>query len=130
MTGAFLFRSNFPGLSEPQIAAADAMVLVMWSGMFELWAGMDQAVRDAKRNLMENLLVAHYLAENYPGEVVDAISTGAIPLTGQSVGGVNLAFKDMEWVQGDMKGLMTSQWGIQALRMYQGAPERFLVFPG
>lgn len=124
---AFLYRANFPGLSDQQIAAADAEVLADWSGMFQLWAGLDESVRTAKLNLLENRLLAHHLAVNYPGEVVDAISTGALPITGKSVDGVSLSYKDLEWVQGDMKTLMTTQWGIQALRQYQGAPERFSV---
>lgn len=124
---AFLYRANFPGLSDPQIAAADAEVLADWSGMFQLWAGLDESVRTAKLNLLENRLLAHHLAVNYPGEVVDAISTGALPITGKAVDGVSLSYKDLEWVQGDMKTLMTTQWGIQALRQYQGAPERFSV---
>ena len=124
---AFLYRANFPGLSDPQIAAADAEVLADWSGMFQLWAGLDESVRTAKLNLLENRLVAHNLAVNYPGEVVDAISTGALPITGKSVDGVSLSYKDLEWGQGDMKTLMTTQWGIQAVMQYQGAPERFSV---
>jgi len=124
---AFSYRANFPGLSDQQIALADAEVLVDWSGMFELWAGLDQTLRAAKLNLLENRLLAHHLAVNYPGEVVDAIATGALPLNGKDIGGVSLQYKDLEWVQGDMKTLMTTQWGIQALRQYQGAPERFGV---
>lgn len=124
---SFLYRANFPGLSDQQIALADAEVLTDWSGIFQLWAGLDEATRAAKLNLLENRLLAHHLAVNYPGEVVDAISTGALPLTGKTVGGVSLSYKDLEWVQGDMKTLMTTQWGIQALRQYQGAPERFSV---
>ena len=124
---SFLYRANFPGLTDAQIDAGDAEVLADWSGMFTLWAGLDSTVRAAKLALLENRLLAHHLAVNYPGEVVDAISTGALPLTGKDVAGVSLAYKDLEWVQGDMKTLMTTQWGIQALRQYQGAPERFSV---
>ena len=125
--GDFLYRANFPGLTDPQIAVADVEVLAEWSGMFELWEGLDEATRTAKLTLLENRLLAHYLAENYPGEVVDAIATGALPMSGKSVGGVSIQYKDLEGVEGDLKGLMTSQWGIQALRMYQGAPERFRI---
>ncbi len=125
--GAFLYRANFPGITDQQIAVADAEVLVDWSGMFELWAGLDSAVRDGKLALLENRLLAHHLAVNYPGEVVDAISTGALPLNGKDVAGVSLQYKDLENIQGEMKTLMTTQWGIQALRQYQGAPERFRV---
>ena len=127
MTGAFLFRANFPGLKDAQIAAGDAVVLAEWSGMFELWSGLPQAVQSAKRNLMENYLLAHWLAVNYPGEVEDGISQGAIPLSGQTIGGVSLAYQDLSEIQGDMKILKTTQWGIQALLMYQGAPERYQV---
>lgn len=124
---AFLYRKNFPGLTDAQITTADAEVLADWSGMFELWAGLDQAIRAAKLNLLENRLLAHRLAMDYPGEVVDAISTGALPLTGKDVAGVSLQYKDLENIQGEMKMFMTSQWGMDALRMYQGAPERFSV---
>jgi hypothetical protein len=123
----FLYKANFPELTDAQIEAADAEVLVDWSGMFGLWRGLDTDLRNQKLALLENRLLAHHLAVNYPTEVVDAMSMGAIPLTGNSVGGVSLQYKDLEWVQGDMKTLMTTQWGVQALRQYQGAPERFSV---
>lgn len=125
--GNFLFRKNFPGLTDAVVDMADMMVLGQWSGMFELWAELDPAIRDAKRLLMENYLLAHWLAVNYPGEVEDAISQGAIPLASQDIGGVALSYKELGDVQGDMKVLTTTQWGIQALLMYQGAPERFQV---
>ena len=125
--GEFTYRANFPGLTDVQINAADTIVVATWSGLFELWASASQALQQAKQTIMENLLLAHWLAENYPGEVVNAISTGALPMTGQDVGGVAIQFKDLEEVQGPLKGLMTSQWGIQALRMYMGSPERFIV---
>ena len=125
--GEFLYRANFPGLTDPQIASADVEVFADWSGMFELWQGLDEAPRAAKLTLLENRLLAHYLAVNYPGEVVDAIATGALPMSGKSVGGVSIQYKDLENVEGDMKVLMTTQWGVQALMMFQGAPERFRI---
>ena len=125
--GAFTYRANFPGLTDAAINAADTIVLAMWAGIFELWENDIQALRQAKQMAMENLLLAHCLAENYPGEVVDAISTGALPLTGKDTGGVSLQYKDLEGVEGALKGLMTSQWGIQALRMFMGSPEWSMV---
>lgn len=122
-----MFRANFPGLVDQVINTADGMVLAQWAGMFELWADLSQTVQAAKRLLLENYLLAHWLAINYPGEVEDAISQGAIPLDSQNIGGVALSYKELEEVQGDMKILTTTQWGIQALLMYQGAPERFRV---
>lgn len=131
MTNAqdFTYRSFFPTLTDAQINAALEIVNATWYGaIYELWAALPASVQEAKRNAIQNLLVASWLADNYPGTVEGGISNGALPLTSKSVDGVSLAYKDLENVQGELKTLMTNQWGIQALRMYLSAPERFTVF--
>jgi hypothetical protein len=128
----FEFAQFFLGVTAQQIDKALVRVQSQWYGLLngDLWSGLPQNIQAAKIDQMSDLLVAWYLAENFPDSVVNAISNGALPLSSKSVEGVSVTYLPLEDVQGDMKMLMTNQWGQQALQMFQSAPERFLLFPG
>ncbi len=128
----FEFAQYFTGITAQQVNKALARVTAQWYGLLngDLWSGLPQSVQAAKMDAMSDLLVAWYLANNFPDRVVNAIANGALPLSGKSIDGVSVSYKDIENVQGELKLLMTNQWGVAALQMFQSAPERFLLFPG
>jgi hypothetical protein len=128
----FEFAQYFPGITAQQVNKALARVQAQWYGLLngDLWASLPQAVQAAKIDAMSDLLVAWYLANNFPDHVVNAIANGALPLSGKSIDGVSVSYKDVENVQGEMKLLLTNQWGVAALQMFQSSPERFALFPG
>jgi len=128
----FEFAQYFTGITAQQVNKALDRVTAQWYGLLngDLWASLPQSVQAAKMDAMSDLLVAWYLANNFPDRVVNAIANGAVPLSSKSIDGVSVSYKDIENVQGELKLLMTNQWGVAALQMFQSAPERFLLFPG
>ena len=128
----FEFAQYFTGITAQQVNKALDRVTAQWYGLLngDLWASLPQDVQAAKMDAMSDLLVAWYLANNFPDRVVNAIANGALPLSGKSIDGVSISYKDVENVQGELKLLMTNQWGVAALQMFQSSPERFLLFPG
>ena len=128
----FEYAQFFTGITSQQVTKALMRVQSQWYGLLngDLWAGLPQTVQAGKIDQMSDLLVAWYLAENFPSNVVNAIANGAIPLSSKSIDGVSVSYMPLENVQGDMKMLLTNQWGVQALQMFQSAPERYLLFPG
>ena len=128
----FEFAQYFVGVTAQQVNKALSRVQAQWYGLLngDLWASLPQSVQAAKIDQMSDLLVAWYLANNFPDTVQNAIANGALPLSSKSIDGVSVSYLPVEGVEGDMKLLLTNQWGVLALQMYQGAPERFLLYPG
>jgi len=128
----FEYAQNFTGITAQQVNKALLRVQSQWYGLLngDLWAGLPQPVQAGKIDQITDLLVAWYLAQNYPDSVVNAVANGALPLSSKSIDGVSVNYMPLENVQGDMKMLLTNQWGVQALQMFQSAPERYLLFPG
>ena len=68
----FTYKSKFSELSEEEFTEACDIVKAMWSGVLELWAVCEESVRNQKRSMAMNLLLAWYLADMYPTRLVDA----------------------------------------------------------
>lgn len=133
MTAAdFLFKDNFADMYDTdgdslQVTEAIAEVQALFSGVSTLWASIDSATRDRKRTLCMNYLVGWYLADRFPLQTTGVTGTGGMPLTAKSIGGVALALKDMMSQEG-MKQLESNSFGMKALMMVQGSPERFRLY--
>lgn len=123
----FVYSENFPTLSSGIVNIAIDIVSAQWYGALLFWSGMDADIRDKKRNILLNLLLAWYLSNKYPGEVTGIISNGGIPLTSKSIGGVSTSFMDFGAVQDTMKPLVSNSFGVDALEMILSAPERFTI---
>lgn len=128
----FEFAQYFPGITAQQTNKALERVTAQWYGLLngDLWASLPANVKASKIDAVSDLLVAWYLANNFPDHVANAISNGAIPISSKSIDGVSVTYKDVENVQGELKLLLTNQWGVAALQIFQSAPERFLLYPG
>lgn len=124
---SFIYASNFPTLTDPQIQAGIDATETMWAGALEFWGGLSEPLRSKKRTLLENLLVAWYLADLFPGLVTGVVANGALPLTSKSVGGVSVSFLPFE-MQETLKPLLSNSFGIMAMQMIAGAGERFTVY--
>jgi hypothetical protein len=99
----------------------------MFSGVQYLWGVLDKETRDAKRNLLTNLLVAWYLADTNPTALVGVVSNGGMALSSKSIGGTSVSFDGLEAQEG-VKQLNSNMFGQKALMMIQSAPERFGVY--
>jgi hypothetical protein len=127
----FVYRSNFPNVlvvTDTVVQGSIDYVNAVYSGVFLLWAEVDQATQYAKRIAAENLLVAWRLSNLYPSELTGVVSNGGLPLSTKSVGGTSLAFRDMPTVQDALSPLMSNTFGMDALTMILSAPERFTIY--
>lgn len=123
----FKYAANFPTLTDEEISLAYDTVIVMFSGVNQLWGVLDRATRDAKRSLCLNLLTAWYLLDTAPQKAVGVIGNGGMALTSKSIGGTSLSFQDMDAQEG-IKQLNSNVFGQKALTMIQSAPERMGIY--
>jgi len=123
----FKYAENFPNLTDTEINDAYEIVSVMFSGVNQLWGVLNAEVRDLKRSLCMNLLVAWYLLDMNPTSATGVIGNGGMALSSKSIGGTSLSFQDMDAQEG-LKQLNTNVFGQKALAMIQGAPERFGIY--
>lgn len=123
----FKYAANFPTLTDQEITLAYDTVVVMFSGVNQLWGVLDAATAAAKRSLCLNLLTAWYLLDTNPKSAVGVIGNGGMALTSKSIGGTSLSFQDMDAQEG-IKQLNSNVFGQKALMMIQSAPERMGIY--
>ena len=99
----------------------------MFSGVNSLWAVLDSATRNAKRELCMNLLTAWYLLDMDPESAEGVVGNGGMAVGSKSIGGTSVSFTDMEAQEG-LKQLNSNVFGQKALMILQSAPERFGVY--
>jgi hypothetical protein len=121
------YASNFPNLTDTEIDNAYQEVSVMFSGVNSLWAVLDSATRNAKRELCMNLLTAWYLLDMDPESAEGVVGNGGMAVGSKSIGGTSVSFTDMEAQEG-LKQLNSNVFGQKALMILQSAPERFGVY--
>ena len=127
MSYAFSFASNFPNLAQADFDTAYTAVTTQFAGVSSLWASIDATLSAAKIALCYQFLTAWWLADMHPAEVSGIASDGGKPLTSKSIGGTSITYKDIE-VQPGMEQLTTNAFGLKALAMIQGAPERYYIY--
>ena len=123
----FAYNANFSGLTDTQIQGAIDAVETVYYGILQCWADLPDPVRTNKRALVENLLVAFWLANFYPSSVRGIVSNGGLPLSSKSIGGTSVSFENISAQEG-MEGLKSNTFGLQALAMIQSAPERLKIY--
>ena len=123
----FKFADNFPTLTDAQINNAYEIVSVMFSGVLQCWAALQEPIRTQKRTLCMNLILAWYLLDTNPQSAVGVIGNGGMALSSKSIGGTSLSFSDMDAQEG-IKQLNSNMFGQKALMMIQSAPERFGIY--
>lgn len=125
--GDFIYRDNFPSLTDMQINQAISEVSAMFSGVLELWGVITEPLRSAKRKLCLNLLVGWYLMDTKPSAAIGVMGSGGMAISSKSIGGTSLSITDMEAQEG-LKQLNSNVFGQKALMMIQGAPERHGIY--
>lgn len=123
----FLFAGNFPTLTDDEINSAYEFVSVMFSGVLSLWGVLSAEIREKKRTLCMNLLVAWYLLDTKPQSASGVLGNGGMTVSSKSIGGTSLSFEGMDAQEG-IKQLNSNVFGQKALIMIQGAPERFGIY--
>ena len=123
----FKYADNFPTLTDEQVNDAYETVMVMFSGVTQLWARLPDPIRTKKRNLCLNLLTAWYLLDTNPGAAVGVLGNGGMAVTTKSIGGTSLSFANMDAQEG-IAQLNSNLFGQKALMLIQSAPERFGLY--
>ncbi len=123
----FTFTANFPTLTELQIQSGIDAVEAQYYGALLFWSKLPEDIKTKKRTLLENYLVAWYLANMFPLDVVGVVTNGGLPLSAKSIEQTSLSFLTVE-TQDAMKPLLSNTFGLQALSMMMAAPERFTVY--
>lgn len=123
----FKFAGNFPTLTDDEINSAYEFVSVMFSGVLSLWGVLSAQIREQKRTLCMNLLVAWYLLDTKPQSASGVLGNGGMAVSSKSIGGTSLSFEGMDAQEG-IKQLNSNVFGQKALIMIQGAPERFGIY--
>ncbi len=123
----FKFADKFPTLTDDQVNDAYETVLVMFSGVQQLWGVLPEPIRTQKRNLCLNLLTAWYLLDTDPTKAVGVVGNGGMALTSKSIGGTSVSFQSMDAQEG-MAQINSNMYGQKALAMLQSAPERFGLY--
>jgi len=122
-----MFAGNFPTLTDDEINSAYEFVSVMFSGVLSLWGVLSAEIREKKRTLCMNLLVAWYLLNTKPQSASGVLGNGGMTVSSKSIGGTSLSFEGMDAQEG-IKQLNSNVFGQKALIMIQGAPERFGIY--
>ncbi len=122
-----MFAGNFPTLTDDEINSAYEFVSVMFSGVLSLWGVLSAEIREKKRTLCMNLLVAWYLLDTKPQSASGVLGNGGMAVSAKSIGGTSLSFEGMDAQEG-IKQLNSNVFGQKALIMIQGAPERFGIY--
>ena len=122
-----MFAGNFPTLTDDEINSAYGLVSVMFSGVLGLWGVLSAEIREQKRTLCMNLLVAWYLLDTKPQSASGVLGNGGMAVSAKSIGGTSLSFEGMDAQEG-IKQLNSNVFGQKALIMIQGAPERFGIY--
>lgn len=123
----FMFAGNFPALTDDEINSAYGFVSVMFSGVLSLWGVLSAEIREQKRTLCMNLLVAWYLLDTKPQSATGVLGNGGMAVSSKSIGGTSLTFEGMDAQEG-IKQLNSNVFGQKALIMIQSAPERFGIY--
>ena len=124
----FRYRRYFPDVSVDDIQEAIDAMSVQFSGTQTLWHKLDQVLRDAKRDLILELITAWYLADIRPEDTEGVMNNAGMPLEEKENAGVTLKFHIPKQIQESMYPFLTNAFGIRALSMIMSAPERFGIY--
>jgi hypothetical protein len=127
MSFEFKYTRNFNGLTQDDYDDAYDEVLTRYAGVSTLWNTLTETIRDAKRLLCYNYLVAWYLADMYPFKV-KGIDADGRPLSSKSIGGTSVSFLTLGERDSTLQELTTNTFGLKAKAMMETAPEMMGVY--
>ena len=126
LAGDFRFASRFNNLPNGAIEEAIDYIETAWSGIRTLWSRFKPELREEKRELCINYLVAWYLADLYPGTIQGVYTQNGANLRSKNIGGTEVSFNTRK-VQASLEVLTTNIFGVRALDMLTTCPDMFLL---
>ena len=126
LAGDFRFTARFTNLPSGAIEEAIDYIEVAWCGIRTLWTRLKPALRDEKRELCINYLVAWYLADLYPASIQGVYTQNGANIRSKNIGGTEISFNSRK-VQASLEVLTTNIFGLRALDMIASCPDMFLL---
>ena len=126
LAGDFMFAGRFNDLPQGAIEEAIAYIETAWCGIRTLWTKLQPVLRDQKRELCINYLVAWYLADLYPSTIQGVFTQNGANIRSKNIGGTEVSFNPRK-VQASLEVLTTNIFGIRALDMITTCPDMFLL---
>ena len=126
LAGDFIFADRFKNLPGVAFEEAIAYIEVAWFGITSMWSKLPPVLRDQKRNLCINYLVAWYLADLYPLTIQGVFTQSGANIRSKNIGGTEISFSSHH-VQASLEVLTTNIFGIRALDMITTCPDVFLL---
>lgn len=127
LAGEFMFASRFNNLPGGAIEEAISFIEVNWYGVSKLWEHTTPTeIRDEKRKLCINYLVAWYLSDMYPTTIQGVFNQNGAPIKSKNIGGTDISFNERK-VQAELVPLTTNIFGIRALDMITTCPDMYLL---
>ena len=123
----FKFSRNFTGLIQADYDLAYDEVYTRFYGVSTLWNTLPEDLREAKRTLCYNYLVAWYLADMYPLKV-KGIDADGRPVSSKSIGGTSISFAQLGNKDSSLQELSTNTFGLKAKAMMETAPEMMGIY--
>ena len=124
----FMFRHNFTeAVTDTVVENAIQVIQTEWAGVSTLWASLPAKIRDSKRNLCIQYLVAWWLADAYPSETIGIYTSGGIPLASKKIGNVSLTFTERDQ-QDALSSLESNFFGRKVLGMLNAVPEVYQLY--
>ena len=125
LAGDFEFRNRFRDLSDEQVTQACQEIHARFSGILTLWRVCRADIREAKRRLCMNYLVAWLLTNKYPDQAIGVSGMGGIPLKSKHIADITLSYNLPLRESSLLSSLTTNSYGVAALEMIQTAPENY-----
>jgi hypothetical protein len=127
MSFEFKFKNNFFGLTPVDFDNAYEEMTVRYYGVSTLWSKLPEELRNKKRELCYNYLVAWYLADMKPFSV-RGIDADGRPVSSKSIGGVSVSFSTLGNKDSSLQELTTNTFGLKAKEMIETAPEMMSIY--
>lgn len=122
MSFEFKFKGNFSGLTQNDFDLAYDEITTRYYGVGTLWSKLPTELKNKKRELCYNYLVAWYLADMKPFTVRGIDSDGR-PVSSKSIGGTSISFFQLGNKDSSLQELITNTFGLKAKEMIETAPE-------
>lgn len=125
----FMYKKYFSSLEPLEYELAVDTVKAMWSGVGSMWSVCEPDVRDRKRSTTYALLIAWYLADNYPDRVESIDTDGGRPVEEKTAKSLRIKFKSLGLPQ-ELQVLSSNRFGLEAAQIIHNAPEMMGVYGG
>lgn len=125
----FSYKRFFTSLNNDEFEYAKDTVYAMWTGVGRMWAVCGSEIQERKVNACYALLIAWYLADNYPERLENIDTDGGRPVTKKTAKSISIEF-NLLGLPSALQVLSSNRFGLEAAQMIHNAPEMMGVYGG